>query len=135
MASVLYVVNNTTQSVDANGVINLGTIIHKNNQSQANVSGNNIVIKGTGYFNISVNLTYTASATGDVVTQVYVNGTPVTGAITTNTVATASTQSIRANINTEILKAYHCNDTIITIVNTGIAASYTNIAVRIKRDA
>lgn len=136
MASVLYVVNNTTQTVAANGTIALGTTVHRNCQSQARVNGNAINIVGAGYFTIDVSATFTAATTGDVTIQLYQDGVAVQGATATGTVATASTQIISVSFTSEILKQCNCNQPLsLTLVNTGAEATYSNIAIRVKRDA
>ena len=62
MASVLYVINNTTQLVSADGIVNLGSIKHRTCQSNANLIGNGITIFGQGYYTVDVSATFTATA-------------------------------------------------------------------------
>ena len=135
MASVLFLVSNTTQSVAVDGLVNLGTTIHKNCGSQARQSGNGIAITGTGYFNIEVNAIVSAPATGNVTLQLYKDGLPISGAIATETIGTATTELHSMSFNTEILRGCACNSlSSITIVNTGIASTISNVSVRVKRD-
>ncbi len=136
MASVLYLVNNTTQTVLANGTILPGTTIHRNCQSQASLSGNAINIIGSGYFNVDVSVTFTGSAAGDVSVQLYKDGTAIPGAAGTQTITTASTEYRTISFNVEVLKPCSCNSLMtLTLVNSGIEATYTNVAIRVKRDA
>lgn len=136
MASVLYVVNNTTQTVLANGTILPGTTVHKNCQSQASLSGNAINIVGSGYFNVDVSVTFTGTAAGDAVIQLYKDGSLVTGATATETITTASTEYRTISFSAEILKSCPCSNLVtLTLMNTGIGITVTNVAIRVKRDA
>jgi hypothetical protein len=136
MASVLYLVNNTTQTVLENGTVVPGTVIHRNCQSQATLSGNSINIVGTGYFNVDVSVTLAGSEAGNAVIQLYKDGAAVPGAIGTQTITTASTEYRTISFSAEILRQCACAGMAsVTLVNTGIGVTITNVAIRIKRDA
>ena len=136
MASVLYVANTTPQAVLANGTIDLGTVIRRTANSQANLSGDSIVLTGTGYFSVTVSATFNAATTGSVIISLYKDGVPVQGALATETIGTADTE-IRSISFTAVVRNACCCDAVsnLTLVNTGIAANITNIAVKVKRDA
>ncbi len=133
MASVLYVVNNTAQNVVENGTVALGNIVHRNCQSQANLQGNAINIIGTGYFTIDVTATFTGSV-GTATLQLYQNGVAIPGAVASQTITTADTETRSISFTVEILKRCGCNYMPITLVNTGTELSITNVAIRVKRD-
>lgn len=136
MASVLYLVNNTTQTVLENGTVVPGTVVHRNCQSQATLSGNSINIVGTGYFNVDVSVTLAGSEAGNAVIQLYKDGAAVPGATGTQTITTASTEYRTISFSAEILRQCACAGmTSITLVNTGIGVTITNVAIRVKRDA
>lgn len=136
MASVLYTVNSTTQAVATNGIVSLGSVIHRNCQSQSALSGNGITIVGTGYFTIDVSVTFTGSATGTATLELQRNGTTIQGAAASETIGTADTEIHSVSFTTEMLRPCRCSpmDTI-TLVNAGVALSVTNVAIRVKRDA
>lgn len=135
MASVLYIVNNTTQTVSSGGTVLPGTVVHKNCQSQANLSGNAINILGNGYFTIDVSATFTGS-TGTATLQLYKNGVAIPGAIASQTITTADTEVRSISFTSEVLKYCNCYDnTAISLVSSGVDLSITNVAIRVKRDA
>lgn len=135
MASVLYTVNGSAQSVSAGGTVSLGRAIRRNAQSQASLNGDSISIAGNGYFNVDVTITF-AGAAGDAEIALYKDGYQVPGAIATETIGTANTEYHTATISAEILKTPCKALSSLTVMNlSSIAISVTNIAVRIKRDA
>lgn len=135
MASVLYAVNNTTQSVLTNANISPGILIHRNCQSQIALNGSNIDISGIGYFTADVSVTFTAPVAGNVTIALYADGSPIPGATATETITTASTEVRSIAFTTEILKNCCKNITTLTLVNTGVAITTSNVAIRVKRDA
>jgi hypothetical protein len=136
MASVLYVVNNTTQTVLANGTVLPGTVVHKNCNSQATLSGNAINVLGTGYFTIDVSATFTGAAAGEATLQLYKDGVAIPGAVGSQTITTADTEYRSISFTCEILKSCNCNSiSTITLVNTGVGLTLSNVAIRVKRDA
>lgn len=135
MASVLYLVNNTTQTVTTDQVINPGFVKHRSCGSQAMLNGNVINISGSGYFVIDVNTTFTAPIAGNITVSLYKDGILIPGATATETVTTATTQFRSISYSVEILNKCCDANSSITLVNNGDAADFTNVTVRVKRDA
>ena len=135
MASVLYVANTTTQVVTADSVINPGVIIRRTAQSQANLNGTGITLTGSGYFVVDVNVTFTAPVAGDITVQLYKDGVAVPGATATESIATAATEVKSMSFSVEVRNTCCDNYSTLTLVNSSISAIYTNVSVRVKRDA
>ena len=135
MASVLYTVDSTTQAVASGGTVGLGSVVHRNCQSQATLNGNGINIIGNGYFTIDVSAVYNGSA-GTATLELQRNGVAIQGATSTETIGTTDTEVHSISFTTEILRSCRCSpmDTI-TLVCSGVALNVINVAIRVKRDA
>lgn len=134
MASVLYVANTNSQAVATGGILSLGQVVHRSCQSQTTLNGNAITIGGTGYFEVNVSATFNVPVAGDVTLQLYKDGVPVVGATATETIITPTTVVSNISFTAEVLKTCCQQCSNLTIVNTGVGATITNLAVRIKRD-
>lgn len=131
MASVLYVVNTTSQDVIADGQIALGNVIRRSCNSQANLNNNAIVLDGAGYFVVDVNTTFTGT-TGTAEIALYQDGVPVAGAVGS---AAATTTPRSISFTCEVRNSCCKQLSSLTLVNTDAAITLTNVAVRVKRDA
>ena len=135
MASVLYVTNNTALTVGTGANITPSSIIHRNCQSQANLENGNIVIKGMGYFNIDVTLTFSSASTGTVKVALYKDSNAIDGATSSTTISTASTEVRSLSFSCEILNNCKCSISTISLTNLGIPITTSNVAIRVKRDS
>lgn len=135
MASVLYVTNNTALTAGTGDNIALTSIIHKNCQSQANLENGNIIIRGPGYFNIDVTLTFNSASTGVAKVSLYKDGNAINGATSSTTISTASTEVRSLSFSCEILNNCKFSTSTISLINLGIPITTSNVAIRVKRDS
>ena len=134
MATVLYTVNESAQTVAEGGTIALGRVVHRNCQAQALLNGNSINVSGAGYFAIEATMTFTGSA-GLASISLLNDGIAVPGANASATIATADAETHTLSFACEIMKT-PCKPYIsLTLASTGVALSVTNVAIRVKRDA
>ena len=127
--SLLYTVNDATQDVAINGIINLGTIVRKFGQN-LNLAGNGIQVCGPGYYKFDVSITLEPDAAGTVTVTGYENNVPIQGAIASNTVAAAADPT---NLSLDFVVRQFCSCceglSNIVLKLSENAAAVTNIAI------
>lgn len=146
---LLGVQNIGTQTVLADGLINLGAVYRryckKNSCGVPTFSrtSNDITLNQSGIYHVTATFVGTAETAGDVTIQMYINGTPVVGAISTETITTATTEFRTFVIDRYVLVDRDCvlgNDS--TIANTisfvnvseDIDATFTNVVVNVTKE-
>lgn len=131
--SVLYEVTTTSTSVAATtGIIPLTNIVRRYGCA-INQSGNSIVLNEPGYYQVSVQVTFSAPAAGVIGLTLQQDGTQVLGATGAETITTATTE-VRSISFTAIVRVTCGNaPSTLTLVNSGLAATYTNVALSIEK--
>lgn len=137
--------NTATQEVVADGLINLGQVYRryskKNNcgSHTFTFNGSSISLNHSGIYHITAVLVGSAEA-GDATVQLFENGVAVDGAVSTQTITTADTEIRTFVIDHFVLVDNACvlgkSTTVadsITLVNTGVAATFTNVVVNIDK--
>ena len=76
-----FIANNTSQSITSGGVVNPGTAVHGFGCTCCNrtiqLSGTNINLRESGYYQVDVGATVSATAVGNVTLSLYQDGTLV----------------------------------------------------------
>lgn len=90
--SAIYTVNSNVE-VAANGSIPLGSIVRRFGQN-IQLNGTDVVICGQGYYDVECSVSLTPVGAGEIGVQLYVDGTPVPGAIATVTGAAATIDNL-----------------------------------------
>lgn len=132
--SLISVATTSDTSVVTNGLLPLGTIVRKRG-NEINLSGNAIAITDTGsnYYLATVSATFNAPVAGDVTLSLLQNGTAVTGATASTTITTADTE-VRSLSFSAIVRTFNCcGIDSLSIVNTGVGATFTNIAMQVEK--
>lgn len=131
--SLLQVVNQSNQSVDAGGIISLGTVLRRYG-CNCRLSSNAIETNGEGYYKISGAIAVAPEAAGDVVVALYQNGVQIPGAIAYGTAAAAG-DSITLPIETTIRQYCGCEGlSTITCVLVEGPSTVRNVSVRVEKD-
>lgn len=146
MSLLIGVKNTTSQSVPALGTINLGSVYRryckKNNCGVRtfDVTSTSVAIQQQGIYHITTTLVTSAPAAGDVTVQLLVNGVAVPGAFATETITTAATEFRTLVIDyyilvddVTILNTNTTNVDTISLQNTGVAATFTNVVLNIEK--
>ena len=146
MSLLLGVRNTTTQSVASLGSIDLGSVYRryckKNNCGIPTFSNtsNSVSIQQQGIYHITVTAVVTGDTAGNVTIQLLENGVVIPGAFSTETITTATTELRTFVIDTYILVDNDCllgrNTTLfktITLQNTGVDATFSNVVVNIEK--
>lgn len=148
MALILGLKNTTSQTVLTNGLINLGTTYRKYCKRTPQClptfvsSGTSVTLNGTGIYHITATLTGSGTAAGVLTAQLYENGVAIPGAISSSTITTADTE-IRSltidyyiKVDSEcILGTWAVSPKTLTLVNTGVGATYTSVVFNVEKVA
>lgn len=131
--SAIYVVNNTTQLVPENGLINLGSVIRRFG-CNCHLNNNGINIAGTGYYNINASFTVAPTAVGEVTVTMYKDGIAVPGATATET-AGAADDNINLSISAIVREYCPCcdNSSNLTFVLSDVEANVVNSAITVEK--
>lgn len=146
---LLGVQNTGTQTILADGTINIGSVYRKyckkNNCGVGTFSrtSNDISLQQSGIYHVTATFVGTAETAGDVTIQMFENGEPITGAISTETITTPTTEFRTFVIDRYVLVDNDCvlgrNSTIaktISFVNVSedIDATFTNVVVNVTKE-
>ncbi len=128
--SVLYSANTASQTTTAAGtVINFGTVVRRYG-CNAELSGGNAVVKGSGYYGVDISITFTASGAGTAVIQLLKDGTAVTGATASITTAESTTYTVYIP---SVVRNVCCCESAISVVISGVAGAVTNAAIVVQK--
>ena len=129
-----------SQTVLADGVIALGDVYRRycrKNRCGTRVYDNTstgVTLNWNGIYRVTATLVGTGTEAGDVTVQLFSNGLAVPGAISTQTITTADTEFrtfviekfILVN-NAEVLGVNSTLAQTLTLENTGVGATFTNV--------
>lgn len=140
--------NTTTQTVLANGILNLGQVYRRNDSRNKcgyrafELENSSVALQHSGMYKITVTATFSAPVAGDVTLQLYENDEPILGALATETITTADTEFRSVAIDYIILVNTSCVlgnwSTIaksISVHNVGVGATITNIVFDVVKVA
>ena len=135
-----------SQTVLADSVIEIGDVYRKycrKNRCGTPVYSNTstgVTLQRSGVYKVTATLVGTGTEAGDVTVQLFSNGSPVAGAISTQTITTADTEFRTFTIDTFILvnngEVLGYNSTLaqtLTLENTGVGATFTNVVLNIVK--
>lgn len=137
-----------TQTVLTGGLIQLGDVYRRycrKNRCGTRVFDNTntgVTLNWDGIYHITATLVGTGTEAGDVTVQLFDNGIPVTGAVSTQTITTPDTEFRTFVIDYFVLVdsacVLGCNSTVartITLENTGVGATFTSVVLNIEKEA
>lgn len=144
MSLLIGVKNTTSQTVDALGAINLGTVYRryckKNNCGfrTFETDATSVTLQQQGIYHVTVTLVGTATASGDVTVSLLENA--IATAFTTETVTTPATE-----LHTFIIDQYVIVDNVtllgsntvaaktLSLQNTGVEATFTSVTFNVEK--
>ena len=130
--SAIMTSNTVSTPVAVNSVIPIGNIIRRFGNS-VSAAGNAIFLNDRGYYNIDITATFTAPVAGNATITIFQNGVAIPGATATVTVTTANTQFVTVSIPAIARVFDSCSANSITLVLTGIEATFTNVGVVVEK--
>ena len=137
--------NFTSQDVIANGIVNLGAVYRRyckriNGIRTFDFDGNNIILQQSGIYHITATAVVSGAEAGDVTMALYENGIAIPGAISTQTITTPDTELRTLTIDYYVLVDSACvlgNTAVVqkalTLVNTGIEATYSSVVLNVDK--
>ena len=126
--SMIYTVNDTAQEVADGGTINLGSVIRRFG-CNLGLSGNAVLVDGTGYYDFDASVTLTPSAAGTATVTLKKDGIEVPGA--TATVELTGTTTTALPIAGVVRENCCCDGASnLTLVLSGVAATVNNVATK-----
>ena len=129
--SLIYMINNGASSVLANGVIPLTTIARRRGKCIQNDS-NSIVLNAPGYYKVNVTVTLSAGAAGIASIALQKNGITIPGMTGATTITTATTENRQVVINGIVRVNCYEGAAALTLVNTGIAITTSNVSIDVE---
>ncbi len=132
--SLIDVATTTSTSVLAGATLPLATIVRRRGRD-VDLSGNSVAVIdcGSNFYLVTVTATFTAPVAGVISIALQQNGTTVTGATASTTITTASTE-VRSLSFSAIVRTYNsAGIDALSIVNTGLAATYSNIDMTVVK--
>ena len=130
--SLIQTVNQSSQTVAANSIISLGSVLRRFG-CNCRLSGNAIEVTGEGYYKIDANVSVAPTAAGAVTVALFNNGVQIPGAIAYGTAATAD-DSVTLPIESTIRQACCCDSAdSLTLVLIEGAGTVNNISVRVEK--
>ena len=128
--SLIQTINAGPQDVVELGIIGLGSTSRRFG-CNLRQSGDAIECTGCGYYTVTASVVVSSSAIGVVSVQMYQNGAPVSGAISSAAVATADNPATLSIVSSLRLS---CEETgTLTFVLVEGAGTVENIAVRVEK--
>lgn len=138
--------NTSTQDLAVGDTLDLGLVYRKyckkNNCGikAFDFNGDAITLQHSGIYHVNATITFTAPVAGDVTFQLVDNATPIIGAIATETITTATTEIRTTAIDYYVLVDSACilnRPTVvaenISITNTGVASTVSNVVVNVEK--
>lgn len=135
-----------SQTVLTNGVIDLGAVYRRfcKKNSCGNpafaASGTQITIQTAGIYRVTATLVGAGTEAGDVTIQLTANGVAVPGALSTETITTADTETRTFVIDQYVLVDKACTLGIsaitpvtLSLVNTGVGATFADVTLNIEK--
>lgn len=138
--------NTTPQELTAGELLNLGETYRRYDRKGScglrafEVNSTNITLQHSGIYHVTATITFTGAAAGDAIFQLAENGIVIPGAVATETVTTATTEIITTVIDFYVLVDSNCIlnslNTLksLTLVNTGIDTTVTNLVFNITKE-
>ena len=137
--------NISSQAVARDGFVNFGNVYRKyckkcNGVSTFATNGESVSLNQTGIYHLTITAVGTGDVAGDVTLQLFVDGEAVSGAFSTETITTATTELRTFVIDYYILVNSSCIlnqpsvlSKTISVQNTGVDATFTSVVLNVER--
>ena len=137
--------NFATQDVVTNGIIQLGNVYRRycrkiNGVKTFEFDNTDVILQQSGMYHITVTAVGSGSGAGTLAIQLYENGVPVPGVFSNETITTPDTELRTLTLDYFVLVDSTCvlgqTSTVakaISLVNTGVEATYTSVVMNIEK--
>ena len=126
----------TSQAVDVNDTLNFNVSRILTGCTVKHTDGSaSFVLAKPGYYYVTFNADVTGTTAGNVTAQLINGATPVPGASATSTIAVDGVENLAFATIVRVLPSCSVidNTTTLTVVNSGVAATYTNVNINITK--
>ena len=142
---LLGVRNLAEQDLEVGEIVNLGSVYRHFYKKDYGVStftfnGTSLSLNKSGIYHVTATAIVSAPVAGDVTLSLSSNGIAIPGAIATETITTADTEFRTLIIDTYVLVDDNCvlgtsstSTQNLTLVNTGVASTITNVVVNVDK--
>lgn len=137
--SAIYAINTNTGATLATDSVYPVTSIVRRFGKYIDLAGEGIIIGNdcdrngsVGYYDIEATVTVVAGAAGVVTAQIYINGAPLAGATSSQSVGNGGTVTLPLSGVTRIKCG--CQQQLITIVVSGVTTSTSNLAITVEKE-
>ena len=145
---LLGVKNFGTQSVTSGEIINIGDVYRRFCRKNScgvkvfDTTSTGVALQWDGFYHITAVLVGTGADAGDVTIQLFENGVPVSGAVSTHTITTPDTE-VRTFVidyfvsvdQACVLGTWSTVAKVITLENVGVDATFTSVTINIEKEA
>lgn len=137
--------NFAIQNVVTGGLVQLGNVYRKycrkiNNVKTFEFDNSDIILQQDGMYHITVTAVASGAEAGTLAIQLYENGVPVSGAFSNETITIPDMELRTLTIDYIVLVdsacILGCDSTVakaISVVNTGVEATYTSVVVNVEK--
>ena len=129
--SLIYLATPSVASVASDGILPLTTIVRRRSGA-IQQSNDSIVLRTPGYYHVSVSVTFTAPAVGVASLELRQDGVPVIGATASASVTTATTEVNSLSFDAVVRVPCSASAVTLTVVNSGVAITTSNIAIDVE---
>ena len=145
LTSTIGLVNTSSQTVLTGGTINIGTTYRQYTTDRCGKvylpANGGLTIQRPGIYRVTANLVGTGTVAGDVTVQLFQDGVALPGALATETITTAGTEirtfpidyKVLVN-NNRILNICSTPASTLTLVATGVGATFTNVVFDVTKE-
>lgn len=136
---MLYTYTNSTQALAAQGIVLFNTTEIQTGCTATHEAGSGAInLNRPGFYMIHVNADILGTVAGLAQLQLFVNGVAYPGALASETIAVGGTENVGFTAIVRVANnTCPCNTannrTSITLRNTGVAASLTNVAMTVTK--
>ena len=137
--------NFASQNVVTNGLVQLGNVYRKyckkiNGTKTFEFDNSDVILLQGGIYHITVTAVGSGAEAGTLAIQLYENGVAIPGAFSNETITTPDTELRTLTIDYFVLVdntcVLGCNSTLakaISVVNTGVEATFTSVIMNIEK--
>ena len=137
--------NFASQTVGTNEIVQLGNVYRRycrrvNGVRTFEFDNSDVILQHSGMYHITVTAVASGSEAGTLAIQLYENGVAISGAFSNETITTPDTELRTLTIDYFVLVdsacVLGCSSTFakaISLVNTGVEATYTSVIMNIEK--
>ena len=129
--SLIMMVNTASTAVLANGIVPLTTITRRRCNA-ITTANNSIILNRAGYYKVNASITFTGTEAGEATVSLQKNDVSVVGATASTTITTADTEVRTVNISGIVRVTCGEGFATLTLVNTGIAITTSNVEIDVE---